>query len=122
MLSLHIEGFGILTRLKQTVVKCTVAKSKSQSFPESSSSLLGNFNPGQEGHSESEFAEMSENDRETKKQKEDALKESRAGNDAREEKDFDAAIKHYSKAMELDDEDILYIIDRAAVYFEMRKV
>lgn len=60
---------------------------------------------------------MSQNDRETRKKKEDALKESQAGNDALKKKDFDSAIKHYSKAIELDDEEILYIIDRSEVYF-----
>uniref|UniRef100_A0A7N0TBP3 STI1 domain-containing protein n=1 Tax=Kalanchoe fedtschenkoi TaxID=63787 RepID=A0A7N0TBP3_KALFE len=48
-----------------------------------------------------------------------ALKEKEAGNAAYKKKDFDAAIQHYTKAMELDDEDISYITNRAAVYLEM---
>ena len=36
-------------------------------------------------------------------------------------KDFETAIQHYTKVMDLDDEDILYITNRAAVYLEMVK-
>ncbi|CAD6260162.1 unnamed protein product [Miscanthus lutarioriparius] len=50
-----------------------------------------------------------------------AQKEKEAGNAAYKRKDFDTAIQHYTKAMELDDEDISYITNRAAVYLEMGK-
>ncbi|XP_022759056.1 hsp70-Hsp90 organizing protein 3-like [Durio zibethinus] len=53
--------------------------------------------------------------------KEKALKEKEAGNAAYKRKDFETAIQHYTKAMELDDEDISYITNRAAVYLEMGK-
>ncbi|XWS38515.1 hypothetical protein CRYUN_Cryun19dG0137900 [Craigia yunnanensis] len=56
-----------------------------------------------------------------KEQKEKALKEKEAGNAAYKKKDFEMAVQHYSKAMELDDEDISYITNRAAVYLEMGK-
>ncbi|XWS49792.1 hypothetical protein CRYUN_Cryun12cG0033000 [Craigia yunnanensis] len=56
-----------------------------------------------------------------KKEKEEALKEKEAGNAAYKKKDFETAIQHYTKAMELDDEDISYITNRAAVYLEMGK-
>ncbi|PPD86195.1 hypothetical protein GOBAR_DD16860 [Gossypium barbadense] len=39
-----------------------------------------------------------------------------------EKKDFETAIKHYTTAMELDEGDISYITNRAAVYLEMGKV
>ncbi|CAM8877582.1 unnamed protein product [Rhodiola kirilowii] len=48
-----------------------------------------------------------------------AQKEKEAGNAAYKKKDFETAIQHYTKAMELDDEDISYITNRAAVYLEM---
>jgi stress-induced-phosphoprotein 1 len=44
------------------------------------------------------------------------------GNAAYKKKEFEKAIEHYSKAMELDDEDISYLTNRAAVYLEMGKV
>ncbi|KAH9314049.1 hypothetical protein KI387_022676, partial [Taxus chinensis] len=51
--------------------------------------------------------------------KADAQKEKDAGNAAYKKKDFETAIHHYTKAMELDDEDISYLTNRAAVYLEM---
>ncbi|PPR95714.1 hypothetical protein GOBAR_AA24950 [Gossypium barbadense] len=47
--------------------------------------------------------------------------EKEAGNAAYKKKDFETAIKHYTTAMELDDGDISYITNRAAVYLEMGK-
>lgn len=66
--------------------------------------------------------ELSEEEREKKERKEKALKEKEQGNAAYKKKDFERAIEHYSKAMELDDEDISYLTNRAAVYLEMGKV
>ncbi|CAN6855957.1 hsp70-Hsp90 organizing protein 2 isoform X2 [Brassica napus] len=56
---------------------------------------------------------------EEKERKEKALKEKEMGNAAYKKKDFENAIKHYSTAMEIDDEDISYITNRAAVHLEM---
>ncbi|KAF5729882.1 Heat shock protein STI [Tripterygium wilfordii] len=58
---------------------------------------------------------------EDKERKEQALKEKEAGNAAYKKKDFETAIAHYTRAIELDDEDISYITNRAAVYLEMGK-
>ncbi|XP_066348629.1 hsp70-Hsp90 organizing protein-like [Miscanthus floridulus] len=58
---------------------------------------------------------------EHKERKASAQKEKEAGNAAYKRKDFDIAIQHYTTAMELDDEDISYITNRAAVYLEMGK-
>ncbi|PQQ19888.1 hsp70-Hsp90 organizing protein 3 [Prunus yedoensis var. nudiflora] len=63
--------------------------------------------------------EVSEEESEAKKRKAEAIKEKEAGNAAYKKKDFDTAIQHYTKAMELDDEDISYIMNRAATYLEM---
>ncbi|KAK8710508.1 hypothetical protein V6N13_145828 [Hibiscus sabdariffa] len=64
--------------------------------------------------------EISEEEKE-KKEKEKALKEKAVGNAANKKKDFETAIQHYTTAMELDDGDISYITNRAAVYLEMEK-
>lgn len=61
-------------------------------------------------------------EREAKQRKAEAQKEKEAGNAAYKKKDFETAIQHYSKALELDDEDISYLTNRAAVYLEMGKV
>ncbi|KAL1199067.1 Hsp70-Hsp90 organizing protein 1 [Cardamine amara subsp. amara] len=60
-------------------------------------------------------------EKEKKERKEKALKEKELGNAAYKKKDFETAIQHYSTAIEVDDEDISYITNRAAVYLEMGK-
>ncbi|XP_047325288.1 hsp70-Hsp90 organizing protein 3-like [Impatiens glandulifera] len=60
-------------------------------------------------------------EREAKEKKSQAQKEKEAGNAAYKKKDFETAIQHYTKALELDDEDISYLTNRAAVYLEMGK-
>jgi stress-induced-phosphoprotein 1 len=71
---------------------------------------------------EPEPMEITEEEKERKERKATAQKEKEAGNAAYKKKDFEAAIQHYTRAMELDDEDISYITNRAAVYLEMGKV
>uniref|UniRef100_A0A1J3IQJ2 Hsp70-Hsp90 organizing protein 3 n=1 Tax=Noccaea caerulescens TaxID=107243 RepID=A0A1J3IQJ2_NOCCA len=75
----------------------------------------------EEAEPEPEPMEMTEEDREKKERKEKAQKEKEQGNAAYKKKDFEKAIEHYTKAMELDDEDISYLTNRAAVYLEMGK-
>ncbi|KAF2313124.1 hypothetical protein GH714_009389 [Hevea brasiliensis] len=70
---------------------------------------------------EPEPMEVSEEEKETKERKAQAVKEKELGNAAYKTKDFETAIAHYTKAMELDDEDISYFTNRAAVYLEMGK-
>ncbi|KAK3144127.1 hypothetical protein QOZ80_4AG0309120 [Eleusine coracana subsp. coracana] len=70
---------------------------------------------------EPEPMEITEDEKERKERKAAAQKEKEAGNAAYKKKDFETAIQHYTKAMELDDEDISYITNRAAVYLEMGK-
>lgn len=50
-----------------------------------------------------------------------AQKEKEAGNAAYKKKSFEPAIQHYTKALELWDEDISFYTNRAAVYLEMGK-
>lgn len=68
---------------------------------------------------EPEPLELSEEEKEAKERKAQAQKEKEAGNVAYKKKDFESAIQHYSKAIELDDEDISFLTNRAAVYLEM---
>uniref|UniRef100_A0A0E0D6L5 STI1 domain-containing protein n=1 Tax=Oryza meridionalis TaxID=40149 RepID=A0A0E0D6L5_9ORYZ len=70
---------------------------------------------------EPEPMEVTEEEKERKERKAAAQKEKEAGNTAYKKKDFETAIQHYTKAMELDDEDVSYLTNRAAVYLEMGK-
>uniref|UniRef100_I1J9X9 STI1 domain-containing protein n=1 Tax=Glycine max TaxID=3847 RepID=I1J9X9_SOYBN len=65
--------------------------------------------------------ELTGEEKDAEQKKAEALKEKEAGNAAYKKKDFDTAIQHYTKALELDDEDISYLTNRAAVYLEMGK-
>jgi len=47
-----------------------------------------------------------------------ALKEKELGNEAYKKKDFETALTHYGKAIELDPANIIFRNNRAAVYFE----
>ncbi|KAL9387208.1 hypothetical protein Peur_020332 [Populus x canadensis] len=58
---------------------------------------------------------------EEKERKAQAAKEKELGNAAYKRKEFEKAIEHYTKATELDDEDISYLTNRAAVYLETGK-
>lgn len=49
----------------------------------------------------------------------EARAEKEKGNECYKKKDFDNALKHYEKAIELDPKDITYLLNKAAVYFEM---
>ncbi|XP_062074082.1 hsp70-Hsp90 organizing protein 3 [Humulus lupulus] len=77
--------------------------------------------PKEEKESEPEPMEVSEEEKEKKERKAEAQKEKDAGNVAYKKKDFDTAIQHYTKAIDLDDEEISYILNRAATYLEMGK-
>ncbi|EOA37530.1 hypothetical protein CARUB_v10011737mg [Capsella rubella] len=57
--------------------------------------------------------------KEKKERKKKAEKEKELGNAAYKKKEFETAIHHYSTAIEIDDEDISYITNLAAVYLEM---
>ncbi|KAL6979701.1 Hsp70-Hsp90 organizing protein 2 [Sarracenia purpurea var. burkii] len=70
---------------------------------------------------EPEPMEVPDEEREARERKRQAQKEKEAGNAAYKKKDFEAAIERYTKAIELDDEDISFLTNRAAVYLEMGK-
>jgi len=50
-----------------------------------------------------------------------AEEEKNKGNDAYKDKKFDLAIQHYNAAMQHDPQNIVYLLNRAAVYLEMDK-
>ncbi|KAH6818117.1 stress-inducible protein [Perilla frutescens var. frutescens] len=77
--------------------------------------------PVSEQELEPEAVTISEEVKEKKERKGHAQKEKEAGNAAYKKKDFETAIEHYTRAIELDDEDISYLTNRAAVYLEMGK-
>lgn len=70
---------------------------------------------------EPEPMDIPDEEKEKKARKAEAQKEKELGNAAYKKKDFEVAIQHYSKAMDLDDEDISFLTNRAAVYLEMGK-
>lgn len=74
--------------------------------------------PEKDPEPEPEPMELSEE----KQRKVQAQKEKEVGNAAYKKKDLETAIQHYTKAIELDDEDISFLTNRAAVYLEMGKV
>lgn len=77
--------------------------------------------PEKAPEAEPEPMEVLEEVKELKERKAQAQKEKEAGNAAYKKKDFETAIQHYTKAFELDDEDISFLTNRAAVYLEMGK-
>jgi tetratricopeptide (TPR) repeat protein len=52
----------------------------------------------------------------------DAEREKELGNEAYKKKEFDAALGHYEKAIELDPTNITYLNNKAAVYYEQNKI
>ena len=50
-----------------------------------------------------------------------ALEEKEKGNAAYKQKDFDTALQHYERAMELDPANMTYLTNRAAVYLEQKR-
>lgn len=66
--------------------------------------------------------ELSEEEFERRRKKEEAAAEKEKGTAAYKKKEFEQALEHYTKAFELDDTDITYLTNRAAVYLEMGKV
>ncbi|XP_061980438.1 hsp70-Hsp90 organizing protein 3-like [Populus nigra] len=70
---------------------------------------------------EPEPMEVTGEEKEEKERKAQAAKEKELGNAAYKKKEFEKAIEHYTKATELDDEDISYLTNRAAVYLETGK-
>lgn len=62
--------------------------------------------------------EVEEEEEDAQKKKE-AYREKELGNEHYKKKEFATAIEHYNKALELYDQDVSFLTNRAAVYFEM---
>ncbi|BBN19665.1 stress-induced-phosphoprotein 1 [Marchantia polymorpha subsp. ruderalis] len=68
---------------------------------------------------EPEPMDIPDEEKEKRERKAQALKEKELGNEFYKKKLFDEAVSHYTKALELYDEDISFLTNRAAVYLEM---
>lgn len=125
-----MQALGVLLN-----IKLRTSTSEDMEMPESSSSpprppqerkRSAEAEPAKESkpepEPEPEPMELTEEETDGKQRKAQAQTEKELGNAAYKKKDFDAAIAHYTKAMELDDEDISYITNRAATYLEMGQV
>lgn len=54
-------------------------------------------------------------------EKKNALEEKKLGNEAYKKRNFEEALQHYNKAVELDSTEIVYLLNIAAVYFEQKE-
>ncbi|KZC09105.1 Stress-induced-phosphoprotein 1, partial [Dufourea novaeangliae] len=54
-------------------------------------------------------------------EKREALNEKQLGNDAYKKKNFEEALRHYNRAVELEPTEIIYLLNIAAVYFEQKE-
>ncbi|KAI4502027.1 hypothetical protein M0802_002709 [Mischocyttarus mexicanus] len=54
-------------------------------------------------------------------EKKEALNEKKLGNEAYKKKNFEEALLHYNKAVQLDPTEIVYLLNIAAVYFEQKE-
>ncbi|KAJ2363363.1 Hsp90 cochaperone, partial [Coemansia sp. RSA 2607] len=68
-----------------------------------------------------EPVDLTEEDKEAAAKKQQAAEAKNLGNNAYKARQFDEALEHYSKAIELDQTDITFWNNKAAVYFEMGK-
>ncbi|KAE9613160.1 hypothetical protein Lal_00027632 [Lupinus albus] len=122
-----MRAIGVLLNIKiQTAnddfdVPEAAAEASSSSPSQSERKRAVEPEPEPEPEPQPEPMEIPDEEKEAKEKKAQAQKEKEAGNAAYKKKDFDTAIQHYSKALELDDEDISYLTNRAAVYLEMGK-
>ncbi|KAG6634257.1 hypothetical protein I3843_12G104800 [Carya illinoinensis] len=118
-----MQALGVLLN-----INLRTSTSEDMEMPESSSSpprppperrRPAEAEPAKEAEPEPEPMELTEEEKDAKQRKAQAQTEKELGNAAYKKKDFDTAIAHYTKAMELDDEDVSYITNRAATYLEM---
>ncbi|KAJ2782428.1 Hsp90 cochaperone [Coemansia interrupta] len=68
-----------------------------------------------------ESADLTEEEKEAAAKKKQAADAKNLGNNAYKARQFEEALEHYSKAIELDQTDITFWNNKAAVYFEMGK-
>lgn len=120
-----MQAFGVLlnVKIRSPGDEFDIPETNSPSSASSSErKRAAEAEPVKQPEPEPEPMEVADEEKEAKQRKVEAQKEKEAGNAAYKKKDFDTAIHHYSKALELDDEDISFLTNRAAVYLEMGKV
>ncbi|XP_058104591.1 hsp70-Hsp90 organizing protein 3-like [Magnolia sinica] len=117
-----MQVLGVLLNVK---LRTTTPEEMERDVPGMDSELKRQAEPEQktrkEPEPEPEPMDIPDEEKEVRERKAEAQREKEAGNAAYKKKDFETAIQHYTKAIELDDEDISFITNRAAVYMEMGK-
>ncbi|KAL2490047.1 Hsp70-Hsp90 organizing protein 2 [Forsythia ovata] len=110
-----MQALGLLLNLKfQTrgpEEDAEMAETSSRASPERKKPAAAEADP----------MDKSEEEEEKMEKKAQAQKENAAGNAAYKKRDFETAIQHYTKAIELDDENLSFLTNRAAVHLEMGK-
>lgn len=115
-----MQVLGVLLNVKlRTATPEEMEREVPESEPEPQMRKQPEPHPAKEPELEPEAMDIPEEEKGAKARKAEAQKEKEAGNGAYKKKDFETAIQHYTKALELDDEDISFLTNRAAVYLEM---
>lgn len=121
-----MQSLGVLLN-----VNMKTADNMERDFPEEKETTLEQEKLGKpakpaktepEAAPEPEPMNVPEEEKLARDKKNEAQKEKEMGNASYKKKDFEVAIQHYSRALELYDEDISFLTNKAAVYFEMGKV
>lgn len=116
-----MQALGVLLNVKMRAPTDEMERERDFPQPEPTAKAP-EAEPAKEPEQAPEPMEVTGEEKEARERKAEAQKEKEAGNAAYKKKDFESAIQHYTKAMELDDGDISYLTNRAAVYLEMGKV
>ncbi|OAY68182.1 hsp70-Hsp90 organizing protein-like [Ananas comosus] len=115
-----MQALGVLLNVKMRAPTDEMERERDFPQPEPTAKAP-EAEPAKEPEQAPEPMEVTGEEKEARERKAEAQKEKEAGNAAYKKKDFESAIQHYTKAMELDDGDISYLTNRAAVYLEMGK-
>ncbi|KAG8374768.1 hypothetical protein BUALT_Bualt10G0030100 [Buddleja alternifolia] len=117
-----MQALGVLLNLKfQTREDAAEMSSSGGGSPERKRPDAAAEPVKEDKEKEPEPMDIPDEEKERKDRKAQAQKEKEAGNSAYKKKDFETAIQHYSTAIDIDDEDISFLTNRAAVYLEMGK-
>uniref|UniRef100_A0A7C9FMX1 STI1 domain-containing protein n=1 Tax=Opuntia streptacantha TaxID=393608 RepID=A0A7C9FMX1_OPUST len=116
-----MQALGVLLNVKLRTAPEDMEVPPAEELPLKKEEPAKKPEPKPQPQPEPEPEPVAEEEKEKKERKALAQKEKEAGNAAYKKKDFETAIQHYTKAIELDDEDISFLTNRAAVYLEMGK-
>lgn len=106
---------------ESTAPKSSSSSSSSSTSSSSSSSSHDNEAAKKKAAAESESKPLSDEEKSKLASKKEAEAEKSKGNDAYKERKFDTAIAHYSKASELDSNNMVYLNNLSAVYYELKE-